>query len=418
MQTISKQNFTLFFLSIIFLFPISTITHNILLKAIPVIIFATFFGIYILENSKLKLRINYFYLVILTILSVGMIRNNNPLASPINAAFKILTIFLYIYVFLRQVKIDSEQKMTFGLIAPFLSLSLVSILLKVLNISFGDLVSLDLGLAVVLSNLGININRIAFPLTGGINSYTSVLGGLLTLSTLALIFLSKRKVFYLFVAITFSIQLLLLDSRGPIMFSIIAILVSYFVQKWRKFKFVFSIPIVSIIAPFLFIIGIMITNIFFEENAFQRNSYEMESGNSRLIIWLISIEEFANFKTTHLFGYGEFGHFKSGASELWSSQFSAFQDSNMIHPHNTNLSILYDYGYVGLMTYTIFLFYISKRLYKNLKLNTPLATILFGFFFYCTLINSTETFISFYYLNAFNLVLICTLLLFIDKRKT
>ena len=105
----------------------------------------------------------------------------------------------------------------------------------------------------------------------------------------------------------------------------------------------------------------------------------------------------------HIFGYGIYGHYKSGASTLWSNFFTSFEDaSELVHPHNTALSVLFDYGYFGLIVLYGVLLKIAgliKRQFKSEE-NYEKSCVLAGFFNVFLPDIRYRVLFGFYYLNT------------------
>jgi len=402
------------FLIFILVFPYQFIGENQLVKAIPFVVFLLILISRITQIKwSLKGLISYSSCLLAWIF-VEMLRNNHPQATVVNAVFKILIILLFIVIFnsikFKDIK-ELEKSFFYSTIGVFACLAILSYIFKILNISEVKKVDLDLGTAVILSSFGLNVNRVSLPLTGGINSYSSLLGLLLVLSILTSIYHKKFRISSIIIGSIFFSQLLLLDSRGSVFYPLIAIISILLFYKLKQIsKLNILIPILSIIGPFLFIFGLFIFVNYFEFDSILRSSSEAYTGNSRLVIWLISLEEFLDFKLIHIFGYGEFGHYASGKSLLWESSFRAFENSDMMHPHNTDLVLLYDYGYFGMFLYLMTLVSVLNRLkiMNNISKN-KMPIVIMGGFLYISFIGTSESFFGFYYQNVFNVLLIIVL---------
>jgi O-antigen ligase len=129
-------------------------------------------------------------------------------------------------------------------------------------------------------------------------------------------------------------------------------------------------------------------------------------------IWAIAITEFLTFKPIQIIGYGLFGHYGSGASHLWSYFFVAYSNPEAVHPHNTFLSVLFDYGYLGAVFFLLSLFVIVNKVKSIWKEHKDIAIFFLAFFMYFVLISITESFFGFYYLDAIYIIFFFFLLPF------
>lgn len=403
----------------ILIFPFGYLGSNSVFKAIPFFIFTIFCLFVFFENKFLRIvlsphKIITAEILILSWIFFNMLRNNNPDSKVINSLFKILTISVFIFLF-SKIKFSSsvslEKSFFYSIVGSFLIFSFISFGAKKFGVFTGEDVNLDLGNAIILSFFGVDLNRSNFPLTGGINSYSSLLGVLVVICFLYAIYFPKLRTISVFAGVVFFWQLLVLDSRGPIIFAILTVISTVLLTRFRKVNLLSNIiPFVSIAGPFLFVLGLQLFIIFFNFDEMLRNSTEAYTGNSRLVIWLISLDEFIDFKLQHLIGYGEFGHFASGKSLLWAGNFAAYENNDAMHPHSSMLVLLYDYGYIGLILYFNFLIKLLRKVKKiSMTSVTKLDIVFYGIFLYIGLIGSSESFIGFYYSNVFNFILIVVL---------
>lgn len=166
------------------------------------------------------------------------------------------------------------------------------------------------------------------------------------------------------------------------------------------------IPLIFIIGPFV-ILSILtyFTNYL---DFLVRNSEDLQTGNARTLIWGFSLLEFSDFKPIHLFGYGEYGHYASGASQHWAYIFgSNLENSELTTPHSIFYSVLFDYGYLGLILLIIYLYSIMKRFKLIEHRNRRMALLGLLFIIYWQLQGITESFYGFYsYPNLFIIMII------------
>ncbi|UHG92238.1 O-antigen ligase family protein [Spirosoma oryzicola] len=258
--------------------------------------------------------------------------------------------------------------------------------------------------AVLLSYLGLTINRVQFPLSTGLNNYAVIIGAIFSISLILLIIIQdkKYKLLSFFSSVTSLSTLLLIDSRVAIYFPI---LICFFLKLSKNSNFLVKITprlfYLVILGPlFLYLFVPLLAYLPFID-MITRNSEELATGNSRFLIWSICLTEFFNIKPIHLVGYGYFGHYGSGVSLEWADIFSTWIDGDLKTSHNTLFTILFDYGYLGLIIYSLVIYNTSKRISKFWNINTKTSLLTFGFISFNLFAGITETLIGFYSPNYF-----------------
>ena len=394
-------------------------TDNVVIKFIPT--FLLFFTGYrlLLKNQLVKKRQEIavifkgkLLLLLCLLLLIGLIRNNNPTTT--YTSLLITTLFFCGFLFfmfqvIAQISAKKNQIVYIYrfLVFPFVLFFVINLLFWMLKIDPGP--NSEAGAAVstnssiFLKYWGIDVGRVKFPLASGINSYATLLGGIFTIILVYMVILRYRsRTLWISLLITI-ISLLLTDSRSALIYPVIVCAVLYWSVKRNAIKHIFLWPFIIVLGPFLLTSLLPILSGYDFFSFLSRSSEDLATGNARFFIWLISLNEFLHFNSMHIFGYGIYGHYKSGASTLWSNFFTSFEDaSELVHPHNTALSVLFDYGYFGLIVLYGVLLKIAgliKRQFKSEE-NYEKSCVLAGFLMYFSLISVTESFFVFYYLNT------------------
>ena len=362
---------------------------------------------YVISNN---IKQPFIFKILMLIFFFGIIRNNLSGVS-IYFSFGIIVNFISfilltkeVYKYLYNKNLQSVDVFHRLIITPFGLYAGFNILAWLIGISSPQN-SVDIGQCLILSKIGININRVNFPFANGINSYASTVGGLLTIEIAYIYFLKKKKNWknYIFLII-FLVTLLLTDSRAAILYPLLLNFCIYFIIKREKIPFLKFVPFIIIIGPLLLFLVLPLVYKFQFFSDLSRSSNDIDSGNSRFIIWGISIVEFLLFKIQHIYGYGLYGHFATKSSLEWANLFKNYATSDAMHPHNSLLSILFDYGYLGLVCILIFFFQICKRVTLLWVRHKELCILFISFFLYLMAISITETYIGFYYSNSMNLI--------------
>lgn len=258
-----------------------------------------------------------------------------------------------------------------------------------------------IGKAMILSNFGIEFDRVQFILTSGINSYGTVLGFLLTFSLFGIFFLQESRTLYFSGFFLSFVSLMFTDSRGPILYSFIAFGLVYVLRNRKSSPYwIWAIPLIGVFGPILILslLSFLATTEF--ADVISRSSTDLSSGNARSIIWGISLSEFFDFKFNHIFGYGEYGHYAAGLSQQWGYIFGRLEGSDLMHPHNTLISVTLDYGYFGLVLFVFIQFYVIRTvaiIWTGFRIEAILLII--GLLYY-NLVGIGETMFGFYYPNV------------------
>ncbi|TNE53545.1 MAG: O-antigen ligase family protein [Bacteroidetes bacterium] len=262
-----------------------------------------------------------------------------------------------------------------------------------------------IGNAVILQALGYSVERVNFLFSIGINGYAVILGAVLSFVLIDNVFQKKWTGFNIVLFLVIIISILLTDSRSAVLYPIL-ILSACVGTRMLNFRWVLTIsPILFVVIPLFtaFVLPLLAEVEFFAQ--FSRNSTDLFTLNGRVFIWIFAFQEFMNFKLFHLIGHGFEGHVSSGASLKWAFLFISYNVSDNVHPHNSILSMIFDIGYLGLSVILIIFGQIAGKLRKIWNLNKRHALTFYALFLYIILISITESFISFYYLNAMPLML-------------
>jgi O-antigen ligase len=341
--------------------------------------------------------------VFVFIIIIGVLTSSKPLYSVVFKVFKCLSLFVFllasiiiIYNFRYRGILNVFVKFFF---LPFLFYVTLNLLFFLVGITGDDSVDSK---SVLLSYIGTIGTRVNFYLSAGVNAYGSVLGVLLTFSLVGFGVVKKYKKYFLIGVLVSLISLFLTDSRGPMVYAFLIFFLVRFLSFFKKPIFLNLVPIIGFIGPFilLFFLSLISTTSFGE--SLSRNSGDFASGNSRLPIWTIAVSDFLVFKPEHhIFGYGEFGHHTSGLSPIWASIFDGQEENHeFIHPHNTFLSIMFDYGYLGLLIYLIFQYKVINIIKRFWQSQKEISMFLLSNLLYFNFVGIGETMFGFYYRNV------------------
>ena len=349
----------------------------------------------------------YSFLLFFVLLNISYLRTNN---SGNNIAYSISKILIFIFFILATISflIDVEKTnknvnfktsnntFFYYIIVLPIAYVLVNFLFKLYSIDIFNFIKMSptLGRSETLfSFTGIELARLPFPLSNGINNFASFLGGVILIS-LSFLFTTnnkKFKVFALLVSIISIPGLILLDTRSSYI-AIFLISLSTLLLKDSKH--------LKISALLIWIVGLLpvilvLTNFLLENPEFlsflSREGEDAGTGNNRNIIWGYCINELFNFKFIHLFGYGEYGQVGSRVSDFWAQDFSVYLNSKYTSTHNTILQLIFDVGYIGAIIYYSLLISASKCIYTMYKITENRNLIIFqNFLLYLAFVGGSE----------------------------
>ncbi len=358
-------------------------------------------------NQNLRINeINPYYKYFVLVILIGIFRSTHYSVTLLNNIYRgllfiVSTIFIYtsLYYNLLYRKKNLLGQLNLAIVIPVGIYILLNILFWILDIRLSSFeVVNQVGEAVMLSNIGIQMQRVLFPLAGGFNTYGDFLG-MYVIITLLLVYKvrSIKKNFLSIIGLIIAlVSLLLVDSRSFTINALFCVLIVSIFELLGYLKIFRFSQLISFLTPLVIaaLIPFLISNNIGNFNLTRSE----ESGGTfeRLIIWTFSIQKLSDFNIESLIGYGEYGHFGSGASKLWAGLFTAWTDSEYISPHNTLLSTIFDYGIIGLI---FFIFIIQRSLNRALELthqSSLLSLIGIAFWLNYFISGASETLNGFY----------------------
>ena len=257
------------------------------------------------------------------------------------------------------------------------------------GIFFGSVTDTFNGYASIPELFGVEINRVFFPLTGGVNHFGIMVG--FCLVVISAFKLNHLEFFTWFISIF--VLLFFIDSRG----AMLALLCSLFFSKYK-----FITPYIWVAVPFVMVaFGLFLVGndgaIFNRENStlFSQREY----------LWALGIAGLNVMTWAELlFGYGVNGFtYNSIASDV--TAFFEYRDT-LGSLHNAHLTLLYDYGLFGFILALI----INLKIIKNLKnLNFKMRGLSLKCLIYVSITSATET------IYSFNYILILLTFIFISQ---
>jgi len=212
------------------------------------------------------------------------------------------------------------------------------------------------GSAQLLSLIGIHTSRVSdLPLSPGLNG-TGEAAALALVICAVLAYRSRgrlRLVSLVGVPMSFTV-ILLTDSRGPLAYALLALIILTFLPRWAR-RTVAILPLLLPIAPavILFVVG----HLGSLSETLNRNpgngSFATATGRSK--IWSIVAQFLSHPHAEDLIGYGAYGQVRSGVGYQYAYLFSYAEHPVFNGVHNIALQTILDMGYIGLALFLIFL---------------------------------------------------------------
>jgi hypothetical protein len=211
------------------------------------------------------------------------------------------------------------------------------------------------GSAQLLGLVGIHTSRVSLPLSPGLNG-----GG--EAAALALVICgvlahrAQGRVRWLSVAgvLTSLTAILLTDSRGPLAYAVLALLILAFLPRWAR-RAVAVVPVLLPISPaiILFVVGQLgsLSSILNRNEG--SGTFVTATGRSK--IWSIVAQFLSHPHAEDLIGYGAYGQVRSGVGAQYAYLFSYTEHPEFTSVHNIALQTILDSGYIGLLLFLLFL---------------------------------------------------------------
>lgn len=420
------------------------IGDNILTKLLPnVILIAGIARFSLFQRGKVyvgKLFVKPdFYLVLVFFFFIigSSMRTNNFFLSPmakVNISAQIFLLFIFGYLALSNIYRQSDdydsatRTVAVALVSVPSFMLLLNIITLLLDIPIGqkppDPVDME-SERFILGLMGIHSKPAGFPLSGygHPNLLGIYAGAIFVMNFSLLVYIKLRPLYKLIVIANISIcvlAIILADSRGTILNTLITIVAIYGLKQIRQLGMLKAAVFIVPALPFLLMFTLK--SIASNESASQLSrggEEELSSGNSRGFIWEACVQEFSEIKTLHLYGYGEFGAYGSGVYNKWKRKFGnleASQEINVSVTHNAFFQALFDIGIFGAIFFLI-TFFVTMRagLFLNKRGLVP-ALAFIHFILYFMLSGMTESSIG-EYNHAYHVIFIIMVVSIITIRN-
>jgi O-antigen ligase len=203
----------------------------------------------------------------------------------------------------------------------------------------------NIGEAQILSFIGFAQQRVVFPMAGGLNDF-GVIAGLAATTSLVLLWMDRGRRGIPALAFAASVfALLLVDSRGPVVFALVAAFLSVY-----ALRFTIGLPLLVPIAPAFVLTAVGYLADSSSVGVFSRASGDFSTATGRSDVWgqvfsfLTGDADFGHL----MIGWGGFGHLTSTVSYSYAYVFGR-QSPELATSHSFVLQTILDIGVAGVL---------------------------------------------------------------------
>lgn len=198
--------------------------------------------------------------------------------------------------------------------------------------------------ATTLQSFGISLNRVQFPLASGVNSFGPICAiAFATSTTLAL--RGQQRTLAIVGSLTSLFAILAIDSRGALLFGLLAIGLVHFMPRARKRGFgpiALALPVLPLVL--ITTIGALSST---TGSLSRDRAADIATGTGRTFVWGAVIDTLTEPRLENLVGYGQNGQLTSGASVSYAYLFPGLVDPLLAPAHNMLLQTGLDLGWIG-----------------------------------------------------------------------
>lgn len=294
-------------------------------------------------------------------------------AGVLASIFYITFYWMIIIVVLLDIDFEVVIKHSFNLILKF-GIPIIIIA----TFSLGSSSDTFNGYSTIPELFGIDLHRTFFLFTGGVNHFGIMLGFCLVITSAFKLSIFETVMWWM----SALLLVMFIDSRG----ALLAIIVALIFSKWR-----FITPYVWMIAPVVMVaLGMLLVGV--EDFYLSREGSTIFS--QREYLWALGISGLSVMSWENLLiGYGVNGFMSNSIASIVSTFFEYRNSIGSLH--NAHLTLLYDYGFVGLV---LFIF-LNLKIILNLKcLSDERRNLSIKCLIFVSITSATETVYSFNYL--------------------
>lgn len=214
--------------------------------------------------------------------------------------------------------------------------------------------------STMIGLLGVPMERVAFPLAGGVNGIGPTAVAALAICAVFWRRREQRGLAIFGVLISLCV-ILLIDSRGALLFAALAVALVELAPRVHKRRFGW----VAIALPVLPILLIAALTGFVQTDVgsqLDRGPTEsLSTGTGRTVVWGEALEVVTEPRVESLIGYGRNGQVTSGASLGYAYLFGSDRDALAKSAHSVFLQTALDTGWLGVLAFIALAWVVLNR---------------------------------------------------------
>jgi hypothetical protein len=257
----------------------------------------------------------------------------------------------------------------------------------------------------LLSLLGLQGGRLTFPLSTSPTDFGVMAGAVgTTCLALALVRTTSRNVrVAAIVGVGLSVYgLLLTDSRGALIFAVIAVALAL-AQRHVRLRFTALIPLlIPFSATLILELADKLSSFDWATQFSRVGTGSIATASDRASVWQPVLDYVDQAPSTLIAGFGAYGQVSSGLSAAYSRLFlrsSTFADPRTTSTHNLGLQTLLDGGYIWLAVVVLLFVFSIANLARSAPASATATAALSGLLFF-VLAGFTEATPTFYHPDA------------------
>ena len=324
-----------------------------------------------LYYTPLKKRGFLWFFFFLFLFTISLWRSNDFVSSSTGLLKDIITLLLlialfYLYQqhrFVRQKPVS--QPVLLALIHAIGIFCLLNVIAVILNPMYGQ------DNATTLAIVGFHTKKVLFSMYPEVHpNYVGMMGGFLFVMSLERSVFGPgfwNKVIRIAYLTAGMMVVLICDARTTFLAVLLSGLVVYGLQRIKKLSLVKYTVVLLPFSSVIFIVALQFAAGFSAVQSISRDSSDLATGNSRKFIYDAAARELSDFKPIHLVGYGEYGTYGSGLTRYYMKWFGYDDEEVILNAsvaHNTALQVIFDVGYIGLLAYSLMIFFSLAYAYK------------------------------------------------------
>ncbi|MDJ1505109.1 O-antigen ligase family protein [Xanthocytophaga agilis] len=274
---------------------------------------------------------------------------------------------------------------------------------------------------LMLSLIGIHTEKRLLPI---INVHPNTMGiytgGVLVMAFLLVkqkgIGAKLKKLLYIFIGIGI-LFLLMVDSRGTIINTLMATLGVFLLSRTRFLGLLRIMPVLSPLLPFIMLSVLAFISETGLGSQVSRQEGDLATGNNRSAIWEECMKELSDPKFQHFIGYGEMGQAASGVSKRYAWIFGSGEVAESMVTHNYFFQMVFDMGYIGTFIFFVFMFVILGNAISAFRQGFSRALAVIGFLTYFMLSGTSESIYGIYNKNYFMVFTVVVLFMAISYNE-